>query len=53
MGQRVLGYPIKKQDRGHYYMYVVNADPQVIQQAERSFKLKSEILKFLFVKKEK
>ncbi len=53
MGQRALAYPIQKQIRGHYYLYVINADPQSLSQADKTFRLKPEILKFLFVKKDK
>lgn len=53
MGQRALAYPIQKQIRGHYYLYVLSADPQSLTQVDRAFRLKPEILKFLFVKKDK
>lgn len=53
MGQRVLSYPIQKQIRGHYYLYNISADPESLVHADRTFKLKSEILKMLFVKKGK
>jgi small subunit ribosomal protein S6 len=51
MNARDLAYPIKKQTRGHYFMYDVEADPQRIVELERAFKLTSGILKYLVVNK--
>ena len=53
MGERSLAYEIKKNDRGHYIRYDVEASPDMIQQAERALKLKPEILKYIFFRKEK
>ncbi len=52
MGQRALAYPIKKQDRGHYYLFNTEVEPESVVQVERSLRLKSEVLKFLFVRKD-
>ncbi|MDD3366601.1 MAG: 30S ribosomal protein S6 [Sphaerochaetaceae bacterium] len=49
MGIRNLAYPIKKQDKGHYYYLEINADPSVINGFNNSFKLMTPLLKFLFV----
>ncbi len=51
MGEKVLAYEIADQDRGHYYLYEIEADPNAITPISQSLKLKSEVLKFLFVKK--
>ena len=50
-GEKVLAHGINDQDRGHYYLYEFDADPQNINQISKSLKLRSEILKFLFVRK--
>lgn len=50
MGNRDLAYPIKKQTRGHYYLYELTLDPQKISEVERTFRLSSEILKYLFIR---
>ena len=48
MGERNLAYQIKKNDRGHYVRYELVALPEKLQQLDKSFRLKSEILKFVF-----
>lgn len=53
MGVRVLAYPIKKQDKGHYVYFEMKADPASIKGFESTFLLASPILKFLFVNTEK
>jgi len=50
MGSRELAYPVKKETRGHYYVYFIEADPDKVTSTDRSFRLSKEILKYLFVK---
>ena len=52
MGDRILAYPIKKRDRGHYILFRMDYDPQKIIPAERAFKLNPNLLKYLFVRAE-
>ena len=52
LGERDLAYEIKKASRGHYVRYDVEANPESIQPVEKALKLKSEILKFVFFRKE-
>ena len=51
MGNRALAYPIKKQDRGHYFCYTSQIDPVKIPELDRDFRLDESVLKFLIVKK--
>lgn len=51
MGVRNLAYPIRKQDKGHYYYLELKADPSVINGFNNTFKLMVPVLKFLFVVK--
>ena len=51
MGEKILGYEIADQDRGHYYFYEIETEPNSINPISRILKLKPEIMKFLFVKK--
>ena len=51
MGVRNLAYPIRKQDKGHYYYFELKADPSIINGFNNSFKLMVPVLKFLFVNK--
>ena len=52
MGERNLAYPIKKQDRAHYILLNVEFDPSKVNEIDKSFKLQTEILKFLFIVQE-
>lgn len=49
MGSRELAYEVKKEGRGRYYLFVVDLDPTKIIAIENAFKLKKDILKYLFV----
>jgi len=53
MGVKNLAYPIKKQDKGHYFFFDLKADPLTINKFNASFKLMTPVLKFLFVNNEK
>ncbi len=52
MGERVLAYEIKKANRGHYIRYELETNPDRLQPIEKSLKLKTEILKFVFFRKD-
>ncbi|MDA3808946.1 MAG: 30S ribosomal protein S6 [Spirochaetaceae bacterium] len=52
MGDRLLAYPIKKEDRGHYQLFVMNAAPESLIKIDEDLKLTPSVLKSLFVKKE-
>jgi len=49
MGVRQLAYLIKKQDKGHYVYYELQAEPAAIVGFEKSLLLNSNVLKYLFV----
>lgn len=53
MGDKLLAYPVKKEDRGHYHLFVVNAAPESLIKIDDGLKLTPSVLKYLFVKKEK
>lgn len=53
MRLRELAYPIKKQTKGHYFLYDLEMEPEKVIEVEKVIKMSSEILKYLFVKKEK
>ena len=50
MGDRLLAYPIRKNDRGHYFLYIIDAPPEPLKNLSKSLKLRPEVLKFLFVR---
>ncbi len=51
-GDRELAYEVDKEQRGHYHLYVLDIDPDSIIKVDEALKLKTEVLKFLFVRKE-
>lgn len=50
-GIKPLAYLIKKEDRGHYRYYEIQAEPSKIQEMSDAFQLSGLLLKFLFVAK--
>jgi len=52
LGVRDLAYDIRKESKGHYVFYTVNAQPESIEKIENKFRLEAGLLKFLFVRKE-
>ncbi len=53
MGDKLLAYPVKKEERGHYHLFVLNAAPESLIKIDEDLKLTPSVLKSLFVKKEK
>ena len=52
MGDRLLAYPVRKNDRGHYVLYIVESAPEPLKTLNKTLKLRPEILKHLFVRKD-
>jgi small subunit ribosomal protein S6 len=52
MGDRLLAYPVKKTDRGHYFLYVIESLPEHLKSLNKSLKLRPEIMKFLFARQD-
>ena len=52
MGQRTLAYPIKKYNQAHYYLFVVEMEPEKAHQSEEHLKLRTDMLRFLIVRQE-
>jgi small subunit ribosomal protein S6 len=50
MGDRLLAYPVRKNDRGHYMVYTIQSPAESLKILNKSFKLRPEILKFLFTR---
>ncbi len=49
-GELDLSYPIKKNKRGRYFLFELEAPPQSLTAIEKALKIKSEILKYLFIR---
>jgi small subunit ribosomal protein S6 len=50
--EKTLAYPVKKQERGHYYLIELKLEPAKVLEIDKTFKLHEDILKFMFVKKD-
>jgi len=49
---RILAYPVKKEEKGHYFTYQFQSEPNTIAQLDRALKLLQPVLKFLVVRKD-
>ncbi|MBN1525039.1 MAG: 30S ribosomal protein S6 [Spirochaetales bacterium] len=49
-GQQELSYPIRKNNRGHYLYFELEAPPDSISAIEKNLKIQPEILKYLFIR---
>jgi small subunit ribosomal protein S6 len=52
MGERELAYDVKKNKKGHYIVYELELEPSHIPNLHKALKLRSEILKYMFVRKD-
>ncbi|MBN1836110.1 MAG: 30S ribosomal protein S6 [Spirochaetales bacterium] len=52
MGDRELAYEVKKNKRGFYLLYELEAEPQSIPALDKALKLRNDVLKYLFVRSE-
>ena len=52
MGKRKLAYEIKKQKEGYYVVVNFEANPALIVELERIYRITDTILKFIVVKKD-
>ncbi len=52
MGQKKLAYPIKKQIRGNYYLFNVEATVQAVNEFDRKARIDENILRFIIIREE-
>jgi small subunit ribosomal protein S6 len=52
MGDRLLAYPVRKNDRGHYILYTIQCAAEPLKNLAKAIKLRPEILKHIFVRKD-
>lgn len=52
MGMRNLAYQIKKNARGYYFVIYFKADPSLILELERLYRINEDILRFIVIKYE-
>ncbi|OGY18286.1 MAG: 30S ribosomal protein S6 [Candidatus Chisholmbacteria bacterium RIFCSPLOWO2_01_FULL_50_28] len=48
-GERELAYPIKKQKKGVYFLYLVELSVDKVAQLDKELRLMSELLRYLIV----
>lgn len=51
-GNKKLAYEIKKQKEGYYVVYKFEANPQLISELERNYRITDEVIKFIVIKEE-
>jgi small subunit ribosomal protein S6 len=51
-GIRDLAYEVKKRDKGHYYYWELELEPQQVQLLDEELRLLNPVLKHLLIKKE-
>lgn len=52
MGMRNLAYEIKKNKRGYYFVIYFKAEPKLVLELERLYRINEEILRFIVIKYE-
>lgn len=51
IGKRMLAYPIKKFDEGHYVRYDIELGTEDVKELKREMELMEDVLRFLIIKK--
>lgn len=49
-GQRSLAYPIKRQTSGYYAHFVIEAEPKIAKDLDKTLRSEEDILRYLFVR---
>jgi small subunit ribosomal protein S6 len=52
LGKKKLAYEIKKQNEGYYLVFKFEANPSLISELERNFRITDEVIKFMVIKEE-
>lgn len=52
IGARKLAYEIKKQKEGYYYLVEFEANPSVIDELQRIYRITDAVLKFMTIRKD-
>ena len=51
LGKKKLAYEIKKNKEGYYVVYDFEANPSLIAELERNYRITDQVIKFIVVKK--
>ena len=52
LGKKTLAYKVKKFEEGFYTIFHFEANPSLITELERNFRITDEIIKFMTIKKD-
>ena len=52
IGKKKLAYEIKKNKEGYYIVFKFEANPEVIAELERIYRITDEVIKFIVIKEE-
>ena len=52
LGKKKLAYEVKKNKEGYYVVYDFEANPNLIAELERNYRITDEIIKFIVVRKD-
>ncbi len=52
LGKKKLAYEIKKFDEGFYFVFYFDAEPTLIAELERNYRITDEVIKYLDIKKD-
>ncbi|MBO5349400.1 MAG: 30S ribosomal protein S6 [Clostridia bacterium] len=52
LGKRKLAYEVKKFAEGYYAVFTFEANPELITELERNYRITDEIIKFMTIKKD-
>lgn len=52
LGKRKLAYSVKKFEEGFYAVFYFEANPELIKELERNYRITDEIIKFMTIKKD-
>lgn len=51
VGKKKLAYEIKKNKEGYYVIYTFEANPELITELERNYRITDNVIKFIVIKK--
>ena len=50
LGKRKLAYEVKKQKEGYYQIFNFEANPELIKELERNYRITDEVIKFMTIR---
>ena len=52
LGKKKLAYKVRKNDEGIYVVFYFEANPTLIEELERNYRITDEIIKFIVIKQD-